>query len=273
MPQWKSDSLVLLRVRESRTNGEAAKQMKADLGKHYLHPRRQETDVNTTESDSEESKVRSKGAVYLIGAPVDAGIPQRNMGKDEPESGRRSRWAERRGVWKRARNANRSDLQTAKGRQLSGTAGSPGRYTQRTGQSRAKAARNSDGRGQAVATGGSAHSGGGIRSRFPRLQSWLQAWPKSTSRAARVTGADRDQEGRAGVRSRHPQLFHTNKSSVATRDGGSSHSRPGDLETDRKMAQRWCYARRCCRLRRGRDTTGRFAYPSYTIDNFDLERR
>src|SRR5215469_10004479 len=174
------------------------------LGKHYLHPRRQEADVNTTESDSEESKVRSQGAVYLIGAPVDAGISPRNMGKDEPESGRRSRWAERRGVWNRARNANRSDLQTAKGRHLSGTAGSKGRNTQRAGQSRDKAARNSDGRGQAVATGGSAHSGGGIRSRFPRLQSWLQAWPKSTSRAARVTGADRDQEGRAGVRSRHP---------------------------------------------------------------------
>jgi len=31
MPQWKSDSLVLLRVRESRTHGEAAKQMKADF--------------------------------------------------------------------------------------------------------------------------------------------------------------------------------------------------------------------------------------------------
>src|SRR5215469_12880703 len=96
-----------------------------------------------------------------------------NLGKDEPESGRRSRWAERRGVWERARNANRSDLQTAKGRHLSGTAGSQGRYTQRAGQSRDKAARNSDGRGQAVATGGSAHTGSCVRSRFPRLQSWL----------------------------------------------------------------------------------------------------
>src|SRR5215831_7994142 len=32
---------------------------------------------------------------------------------------------------------------------------------------------------------------------FPRLQSWFQAWPKSTSRAASATGADRDEEGRA----------------------------------------------------------------------------
>jgi len=32
MLQWKSDSLVVLRARESRAHGEAAKQMKADFG-------------------------------------------------------------------------------------------------------------------------------------------------------------------------------------------------------------------------------------------------
>jgi hypothetical protein len=31
MLQWKSDSLVVLRARESRAHGEAAKQMKADF--------------------------------------------------------------------------------------------------------------------------------------------------------------------------------------------------------------------------------------------------
>src|SRR5262245_59636300 len=93
------------------------------LGKHHLHPRRQEADVNTTKSDSEESKVGSQGAVYLIGAPADAGVSQGDLGKDEPESGRRSRWAERRAVWKRARNASRGDLQTAEGRHLPRTAG------------------------------------------------------------------------------------------------------------------------------------------------------
>ena len=31
MPQWESDSLIVLRVRESRTHGEAAKQMKTDF--------------------------------------------------------------------------------------------------------------------------------------------------------------------------------------------------------------------------------------------------
>ena len=31
MPQWKSDSLIVLRVRESRTHGEAAKQRKTDF--------------------------------------------------------------------------------------------------------------------------------------------------------------------------------------------------------------------------------------------------
>ena len=72
------------------------------------------------------------------------------------------------------------------------------------------------------------------------------------------TGADRDKEGRAGVRSRHPQLFHANKSSVATRDGGSAYCGPGDLETNWKMAQRRRDARRCRHLRGGRDTTGWF---------------
>ena len=32
MLQWKSDSLVVLRARESRVHGEAAKQMKTDFG-------------------------------------------------------------------------------------------------------------------------------------------------------------------------------------------------------------------------------------------------
>ena len=32
MLQWKSDSLVVLRARESRAHGEAAKQMKTDFG-------------------------------------------------------------------------------------------------------------------------------------------------------------------------------------------------------------------------------------------------
>src|SRR5215813_3342386 len=132
------------------------------LGKHHLHPRRQESDVNTTESDSEEGKVGPQGAVYVIGAPAHAGISQGNLGKDEPASVRRSRWPERRAVWKRARNASRGDLQTVKGRQLPRSPGSKGRDTQRAGQSRDKTVGDSNCRGPAAAAGSSAHSGGGV---------------------------------------------------------------------------------------------------------------
>jgi len=52
-------------------------------GTHHLHTRRQGSDVNTTESDSEESEDGPQGAVYVIGASADAGIPQGDLGEDE----------------------------------------------------------------------------------------------------------------------------------------------------------------------------------------------
>ena len=48
--------------------------------------------------DSEESEVRSYGAVHIIGSSADAGFSQGDLGKDEPASFRRSRWRERRAV-------------------------------------------------------------------------------------------------------------------------------------------------------------------------------
>jgi len=94
----KSDSLVVLKARQCCAQGEAAKQMKTNFRKHHLHPRRQELDVNTTESASEEGEVGPQGAVYVIGTPADARVSEGDLGRGEPVSGRRSRWAERRAL-------------------------------------------------------------------------------------------------------------------------------------------------------------------------------
>lgn len=47
----------VLGARESRVQGEGARQSETDKGTHPLHTQRQEHDVNTTESDSPQGEV------------------------------------------------------------------------------------------------------------------------------------------------------------------------------------------------------------------------
>jgi hypothetical protein len=84
MWRWKSDSLVVLGARESRAQGEAARQSAAGSGKHHLHPRRQDDGVNATELDSPKGAVGSEGPVHFVGPFAHTGIPQGDLGDDEP---------------------------------------------------------------------------------------------------------------------------------------------------------------------------------------------
>src|SRR5258708_38941803 len=68
------------------------------FGKHHPHSQRLEYDVNATESDSEEGQTGSHGAIHLVGALADAGIPHGNVGHDEPARGQWDRRGEHRAV-------------------------------------------------------------------------------------------------------------------------------------------------------------------------------
>src|ERR1700737_5494362 len=95
-------------------------------GKHYLHAQRQDSDVNETGSDSEESQTGPRGAIHLVGTLADTGVPQGNLENDEPA---RSKWRRRtkhRTVCERDGAAGRGDLCTAKRRHVPRAAGSTG---------------------------------------------------------------------------------------------------------------------------------------------------
>ena len=81
---WKSDPLIVLGARESRVHGEAAGQTETGSGQHRLHTRRRGNGVHTTEPDSPEGPIGPEGAFYLAGPLAHAGVPQGDLGNDEP---------------------------------------------------------------------------------------------------------------------------------------------------------------------------------------------
>ena len=134
---------------------------------------------------AKKAKLDRKATVYFVGAPADAGIPQGDLGNDEParqqvvSMGRApnslpARW--RSGLRKSA---------TAEGRHVPGATGQTGRNTQRAGQERHATVGNSHCRGPAAAASGRAHTRGCVRSRLPRLQFRFSTGPQPSPRACR----------------------------------------------------------------------------------------